>query len=410
MHRTEGDYFVIEDGKRRFHDRALPLYHGTVDTAEYNNAVQEEIANVIEYAGLTLAADAGSDRSAGWHQLRDSIFLSGKIGTAAIADGAITHAKLASAAVKNDNLYTDLSLSKFSQGTINVVNSANSTGLLLDSDKFKITKSVSASLETSFEIYPFAKYNSAMLIVNEKNGSTLTKETYVTNQSVELMDYTQGQRIIMQPYRTSDFQPYLRLEKTSSRYAEIKGDSLMITNGSGSSSGLCWLDIANGLHVDPVAGTSEFNFAGWYSEVKNSVASFRNYAGGTYIDTAYIDSSKRNTNIAHAFYHTEDINYNSSNWSNYEATSGGVKLGIYTHSVIYKTGLPKNTVVLNVTAKFKANSAWHVAPATVKLGALGSESVLSFLHTYLWTGGEYSTTDISDVSFTIEIDGNTLDN
>jgi hypothetical protein len=408
MHRTEGDYFVIEDGKRRFHDRALPLYHGTVDTAEYNNAVQEEIANVIEHVGFTLAADAGSDRAAGWHQLRDAIFLSGKIGTAAITDGAITHAKLASAAVKNDNLYTDLSLSKFSQGTINVVNSANSTGLLLDADKFRIAKSVTASLETSLEIYPFAKYNSAILIVAEKNGSTVTKETYVTNQSVELMDYAQGQRVIMQPYRASDFQPYLRLEKTSSRYAEIKGDSLVITNGSGSPSGKCWLDVASGLHVDPIAGNSEFNFAGWYSEVKNSVANFRNYATGTYIDTSYISSSKRNTSVTHAFYHTSDIGYDASHWSNYTATTGGVKLGIYSDSHFVETGLPKNTIILSITAKFKANNTWNVAPVTASTNTYAFDT-LWLANVHIWSGSKYSTTDISDVSFTIEIDGNTLD-
>jgi len=71
MHRTEGDGFVIETGKNRFKDQALPTYTGTVDTAEYNNAVQEEICNLIELLGGTVEPDAATDRTNGWQQLYD---------------------------------------------------------------------------------------------------------------------------------------------------------------------------------------------------------------------------------------------------------------------------------------------------------------------------------------------------
>ena len=86
MHRTEGDGYVLEGGLRRFKDRNLPTYIGTIDTAEYNNAVQEEICSIIETLGGTVAVDAATDRTAGWHQLYDLIFQSEKITDAAISD------------------------------------------------------------------------------------------------------------------------------------------------------------------------------------------------------------------------------------------------------------------------------------------------------------------------------------
>lgn len=89
MHRTHGDGYNDEGGYNRFIDQALPTIPGTVDTAEYNNAVQEEICNVIEMTGGTLNGggnngDPAADRAAGWHQLYDTIFQGGHITDAAI--------------------------------------------------------------------------------------------------------------------------------------------------------------------------------------------------------------------------------------------------------------------------------------------------------------------------------------
>lgn len=84
MHRTEGDGYVLESGKRRFIDQNLPSVPGTVDTGEYNNAVQEELCNLIELSGGTIATGASSDRSAGWHQVYDQIFEGGHITDLAI--------------------------------------------------------------------------------------------------------------------------------------------------------------------------------------------------------------------------------------------------------------------------------------------------------------------------------------
>jgi len=86
MHRTEGDGFVVEGGKNRFKDQALPTYKGTMDTAEYNNAVQEEICNLITMLGGTIEADAATDRANGWFQIYTLLLNSAKITNAAIAD------------------------------------------------------------------------------------------------------------------------------------------------------------------------------------------------------------------------------------------------------------------------------------------------------------------------------------
>jgi hypothetical protein len=87
MHRIEDSYAVLESGKRRFVDRDLeaePPVHGTVDRAEYNNAVQEEIAYCIEQYGGNCSITASADRTAGWHALHDTIFLGGNITDSAI--------------------------------------------------------------------------------------------------------------------------------------------------------------------------------------------------------------------------------------------------------------------------------------------------------------------------------------
>lgn len=89
MHRTEGDGYLDEGGLRRFVDQDVPTYDGTVDTAEYNNAVQEELCNIVELCGGTLNGGgpngtAAGDRAAGWRQVYDAIFQDGNIDDNAI--------------------------------------------------------------------------------------------------------------------------------------------------------------------------------------------------------------------------------------------------------------------------------------------------------------------------------------
>jgi hypothetical protein len=83
-HRTEGAGYVLESGKRRFIDQNLPGTPGTVDPAESSNMFQEEICNVIELQGGTVAASAAADRAAGWRQLNDTIFENGNITESAL--------------------------------------------------------------------------------------------------------------------------------------------------------------------------------------------------------------------------------------------------------------------------------------------------------------------------------------
>jgi hypothetical protein len=96
MHRTTADGHVIENGKRLFEDQDLPLKPGTADTAGYNNAVQEELCNIVELTGGTLATDENTDRNGGWRQVYDAIFENGNIKTESLKDGAVTAPKLAS--------------------------------------------------------------------------------------------------------------------------------------------------------------------------------------------------------------------------------------------------------------------------------------------------------------------------
>lgn len=89
MHRTEGDGYLDEGGLRRFVDQNLPTYFGTVDTGEYNNAIQEELCNIVELCGGTLNGGgangtAAGDRTAGWRQVYDAIFQDGNIDDNAI--------------------------------------------------------------------------------------------------------------------------------------------------------------------------------------------------------------------------------------------------------------------------------------------------------------------------------------
>lgn len=96
MHRVDADGYTTVSGDRRFIDRALPTEEGTVDGSYWSNAVQEEIAQVVERAGLTLRVSGAADETADWGQLEEAIF--------------------DSQALSNGALANDLSLAHFSQG------------------------------------------------------------------------------------------------------------------------------------------------------------------------------------------------------------------------------------------------------------------------------------------------------
>lgn len=103
MHRVDADGYTTVSGKRRFIDRSLPTEEGTVDGAYWNNAIQEEIAQVIEDAGLTLRTSGSADQTANWGQLSQAIFSSNAISNAGLSD--------------------DLNLDRFSQGRLQFTDS-----------------------------------------------------------------------------------------------------------------------------------------------------------------------------------------------------------------------------------------------------------------------------------------------
>lgn len=97
MHRTEGEDWYNEGTPeapiRRFINQDLATNEpGTVDVAEWNNAVQEELCNVVELSGGTLATTAAADRAANWRQVYDRIFESEALDSDSI--GELTVSKL----------------------------------------------------------------------------------------------------------------------------------------------------------------------------------------------------------------------------------------------------------------------------------------------------------------------------
>lgn len=77
MHRIEGDDVEVDGngtGRDGYRDASPPSIAATILTAEAMNAIQEEIAMLIEETGLTLNANAEDDRSNGWGQLIQAIF------------------------------------------------------------------------------------------------------------------------------------------------------------------------------------------------------------------------------------------------------------------------------------------------------------------------------------------------
>ena len=98
MHRVESDDTVTESGVNRYADFG-PTENGTIVAAEALNAIQEEIINIIEDAGLTVEVSAATDRSNGWAQLSEAIFSSAAIDTAALTDAAVTNAKVSDVAI-----------------------------------------------------------------------------------------------------------------------------------------------------------------------------------------------------------------------------------------------------------------------------------------------------------------------
>lgn len=75
MHQTEGQNYNGSDpdiAGRAFKDETAGT-PGSTMIAEWANAVQQELKNAIEAAGLTIASTGAADRTAGWAQLAQAI-------------------------------------------------------------------------------------------------------------------------------------------------------------------------------------------------------------------------------------------------------------------------------------------------------------------------------------------------
>jgi hypothetical protein len=158
MHRTEADGHITESGLRRHVDRNPPVT-GTTLAAEFANAVQEELVNAIVDAGITLNASAAADRTAGWNQLSTAIFNSEAIDTPAIADEAVTNAKIDS-----------VSLSKITNGTLDLDETVGSTdyNLSLTEQWIKFTQEIGTTRHEGF-------FDHARLILEKKESGITTE-------------------------------------------------------------------------------------------------------------------------------------------------------------------------------------------------------------------------------------------
>ena len=110
MHRTTGSDFETVGGLPNQHiNQNLPGTPGTTADGEFLNAVQEEIKAVLDEAGISIETVAATDRSNGFHQLKDAIFDSLAIDSSAITNGAITNEKISA-----------VTWNKFDYGVMNI--------------------------------------------------------------------------------------------------------------------------------------------------------------------------------------------------------------------------------------------------------------------------------------------------
>jgi hypothetical protein len=174
MHRTEGPQYETSTGVRLHKIYPPP---GTIANSEYLNAIQEEMVHAIEYAGITINSTAALDRTDGWHQLRDAIFLSEAIGTEAIADSAIT-----------DDKVSDVDISKLTYSNslggadLSYVNGSDTYGLTFSPQELKLTLS-SGIYESSFTVV------AGSLALTEKASSVITGSLSMNTTGFSFADW-----------------------------------------------------------------------------------------------------------------------------------------------------------------------------------------------------------------------------
>jgi hypothetical protein len=177
MHYTEGfGRKTVGGGVYEHEDQSLPGTPGTSVSAEMMNAFMYEMANIVTYAGLTVKSTAAADRSSGFIQVRDAIFSSAKIDTAALANGAVTNDKINS-----------VSLSKLTDGNM-VTTSSDATYTYIrtgssKSDQFR--RSALASSAT--EYVNMGSYN--LDLYTYDSTGTLEYKTQILSSSITQEDF-----------------------------------------------------------------------------------------------------------------------------------------------------------------------------------------------------------------------------
>jgi hypothetical protein len=140
MHRIEdwsGDT-VTESGHNRFKDRALPTYPGTIDKAEFNNAVMEELCYIVENYGGDCDIAPSADRTAGWHAVHDAIFSDGNITSDAIDNISLDKLSIGTLSIVSgiyrwDQAFGGLVYQKDTSGTVYQHTTLNNEGIHIDS-------------------------------------------------------------------------------------------------------------------------------------------------------------------------------------------------------------------------------------------------------------------------------------
>lgn len=216
MHQTEGTNFNAADPDitgRAFQQEGGGT-PGSVMFAEWANAVQQEIANVITGAGLTLETTAANDRTALWGQLRQAIFSSSaltqsafaanSVGAPEIQTDAVTETKIVNSGVTLAKLNTD-TYTKYKTKT-------RSTSMLAVGVVPELTMSpgtVVSPFRVSLNYVPFLNDSSATVRVAIKYGTTVIANVDLNVQDTTLtsneLDLSLGHSSIYNANGSSDF-------------------------------------------------------------------------------------------------------------------------------------------------------------------------------------------------------------
>lgn len=182
MHRTEGARTVtIGSLPKQHQNQDLPLVGGSTLSAEYANALGEELINIIQYAGITIKSNSVSDRAEGFTQTREAIFNSKAITAAAIANNTLT-----------SDLINEVSLTKLSAGICDITTELGSSDITADlvlrssaegsgpSMQLKYTDDSGSPKEERYSLL-----NSTGLEIRDEEDDAITRRLYIKDNGLQ---------------------------------------------------------------------------------------------------------------------------------------------------------------------------------------------------------------------------------